>query len=109
MNIKYQEALMSEFLMLENLIADYSETDCEEAVVKLLQDNGITVDDFEHVGKCDSECPNCGMENFSIWQRNIGFIRNKEMATFYLDTADEILDFAIYLCNNCGKWTTYIE
>ncbi len=100
---------MSEFLSLEDLIMGCSETGYEEAVVKLLQDNGITVDDFEHVGKCDSECPNCGVENFSNWQRNIGFIKNNEMVTLDLDKADDILDFAIYFCNNCGNWTTYIE
>lgn len=100
---------MSEFLRLEDLIMGCSETGYEEAVVKLLQDNGITVDEFESVGKCDSECPNCGVENFSIWKRNIGIIKNNEMVTLDLDKADDILDFAIYSCNNCGKWTTYIE
>ena len=79
---------MSELLRLEDLIMGCSETGYEEAVVALLQDNGITVDDFEHVGKCDSECPNCGAEDFSIWQGAIGFIKNKEMVTFDLDTAD---------------------
>ncbi|WP_315072606.1 hypothetical protein [uncultured Clostridium sp.] len=29
--------------------------------------------------------------------------------TFDLDAADETLDFAIYLCNRCKKWTIYIE
>ncbi len=100
---------MSEFLSLADLIMGCSETGYEEEVVKLLQDNGITVDDFEHVGKCDSECPNCGEENFSIWQRNIGLIKNSGMVTLDLDKADDILDFAIYLCNHCGKWTTYME
>lgn len=99
---------MSEFLKLEDLI-DFSDTGYEEAAVKLLQDNGITIDDFQYVGKCDSECPNCGAENFSIWRKNIGFIKDKEIFTFDLDTSDDILDFAIYLCNKCGKWTTYIE
>lgn len=99
---------MSEFLKLEDLI-DFSDTGYEEAVVKLLQDSGITIDDFQYVGKCDSECPNCEAESFSIWRRNIGFIKNKEIFTFDLDTSDDILDFAIYLCNKCGKWTTYIE
>lgn len=100
---------MREFLRLEDLIMGCSETGYEESVVKLLNDNGITVDDFEHVGKCDSECPNCGVENFSIWQKNIGFIKNTEMVTFDLDKADDNFDFEIYFCNNCGKWTTYIE
>ncbi|MDU7336863.1 MAG: hypothetical protein E7L17_01965 [Clostridium sp.] len=99
---------MSEFLQLEDLI-DFSDTGYEEAVVKLLQDNGITIDDFQYVGKCDSECPNCEAESFSIWRRNIGFIKDKEIFTFDLDASDDILDFAIYLCNKCGKWTTYIE
>ena len=100
---------MSEFLNLEDLIMGYSETGYEEAVVELLKENAITVDNFEHVGKCDSECPNCGKENFSIWQRNIGLIKNNEMVTLDLDKADDIIDYAIYFCNNCGKWTTYIE
>jgi len=99
---------MSEFLKLGDLI-DFSDTGYEEAVVKLLQDNGITIDDFQYVGKCDSECPNCEAESFSIWRRNIGFIKETEIFTFDLDTSDDILDFAIYLCNKCGKWSTYIE
>ena len=99
---------MSEFLKLEDLI-DFSDTGYEEAVVKLLQDNGITVDDFQYVGKCDSECPNCEAESFSVWRKNIGFIKHTEIITLDLDVADDILDFAIYLCNKCRKWTTYIE
>lgn len=99
---------MSEFLKLEDLI-DFSDTGCEEAVVNLLQDNGITVDDFQYVGKCDSECPNCDAESFSVWRKNIGFIKGKEIFTLDLEVADDILDFAIYLCTKCGKWTTYIE
>jgi len=101
---------MSDFLKMEDLI-DFSDTGYEEAVVKLLQDNGITVDDFQQVGKCDSECPNCEAENFSVWRRNIGFIKDKEIFTLDLDEieTDDILDFAIYLCNKCGKWTTYID
>lgn len=99
---------MSEFLKLEDLI-DFSDTGYEEAIVNLLQDNGITVDDFQYVGKCDSECPNCDAESFSVWRKNIGFIKDKEIFTLDLDAADEILDFAIYLCTKCGKWTTYIE
>ncbi len=71
---------MSEFLKLEDLI-DFSDTGYEEAVVNLLQDNGITVDDFQYVGKCDSECPNCDAESFSVWRKNIGFIKDKEIFT----------------------------
>lgn len=99
---------MSEFLKLKDLI-DFSDIGYEEEVVNLLKDNGITVDDFEFVGKCDSECPNCEAESFSVWRKNIGFIKDKETFTLDLDVADDILDFAIYLCNNCGKWTTYAE
>ncbi len=99
---------MSEFLRLEDLI-DFSDTGYEEAVVKLLRDSGITADDFEHVGKCDSECPNCAAESFSVWRANIGFIKDDDAFTFDLDAADDVLDFAIYLCDECGKWATYIE
>ena len=99
---------MSDFLELEDFI-ELSEVGYEESIVQFLQNNGITIDDFDNVGKCDSECPQCEAENFSVWRRNIGFISEKESFTFDLNTADEILDFAVYLCNKCGKWTTYIE
>ncbi|WP_154674963.1 hypothetical protein [Desnuesiella massiliensis] len=68
-----------------------------------LKDNGITIDDFEYVGKCDSECPECDAEGFSVWRRDIGFIEDENIFAFHLDAADEILDFAIYWCNKCGK------
>ena len=99
---------MSEFLKLEDFI-EHSEVSYEEAIVQFLQDNGITVNDFEYVGKCDSECPQCDAESFSVWRRDIGFIKDEYIFTFDLDAADDTLDFAIYLCNKCGKWTTYIE
>ena len=99
---------MSEFLKLEDFI-ELSDAGYEEAIVQLLQDNGITIDEFEYVGKCDSECPQCDTESFSVWRRNIGFNRDEKILTFDIEAADDILDFAIYWCNKCGKWTTYIE
>jgi hypothetical protein len=99
---------MSEFLKIEEFI-ELSDVGYEDAIVQFLQNNGITIDDFEYVGKCDSECPLCEAESFSVWRRNIGFIKKKEILTFDLDTADDTLDFAIYWCNKCGKWTYYIE
>lgn len=99
---------MSEFLKLEDFI-ELSDVGYEEAIVHFLQDNGITIDDFDYVGKCDSECPQCETESFSVWRRDIGFIEDGKIFTFDLNAADGILDFAIYWCNKCGKWTTYIE
>ena len=103
---------MSELLKLEDFIDlsdEASEESYEEAIVQFLQDNGITTNDFEYVGKCDSECPECDAESFSVWRRDIGFIEEEKTFTSDLDKADNTLDFAIYWCNNCGKWTTYIE
>ncbi len=99
---------MSEFLKSEDFI-ELSDVGYEEAIVQFFQDNGITIGDFEYVGKCDSECPQCEAESFSVWRRNIGFIKEKEIFTFNLDAVEDTLDFAIYLCNKCGKWTTYIK
>lgn len=99
---------MSEFLKLEDFI-ELSDISYEGAIVQLLQDNGITIDHFEYVGRCDSECPECDAESFSVWQRDIGLINDGKMFTFDIEAADEILNYAIYLCNKCGKWTNYIE
>lgn len=99
---------MSKFLKLEDFI-ELSDVGYEQGIVEFLQNNGITPDDFEYVGKCDSECPQCDAESFSVWRKNIGFIKDKEIFTFDFDAADDTLDFAIYWCNKCGKWTTYIE
>lgn len=44
---------MSEFLKLEDFI-ELSDVGYEEAIIQFLQDNGITIDEFEYVGKCDS-------------------------------------------------------
>jgi hypothetical protein len=99
---------MSEFLKLENFIG-HSDLGYEEVIVQFLQDNGIMIDDFEYVGRCDSECLECNAENFSVWRRDIGVIEEENIFTLNLDAADETLDFAIYLCNKCNKWTIYIE
>ncbi|OVE67961.1 hypothetical protein CCS79_13480 [Clostridium diolis] len=99
---------MSEFLKLENFIG-HSDVSYEEVIVQFLEDNEITIDDFEYVGRCDSECLECNAERFSVWRRDIGVIEEENIFTFDLDAADETLDFAIYLCNKCKKWTIYIE
>ncbi|MDF2869244.1 MAG: hypothetical protein K0R05_819 [Anaerocolumna sp.] len=99
---------MSEFLKLEDFI-ELSEEGYEDAIVQFLQNNEITIDDFEYVGKCDSECPVCEGESFSVWRSNIGFDKNQQIFTFDLEAADDTLDFAIYWCNKCHKWTTYTE
>lgn len=99
---------MSRILKLKDYI-DLSDDGYEEAIVQFLQDNGITADDFDYVGRCDSECPECGAESFRIWRRELGFIEDKKNFTLDLKAADDILDFAVYWCNECGKWTTYIE
>ncbi|BCJ98916.1 hypothetical protein [Anaerocolumna chitinilytica] len=88
---------------------ELSDEGYEEAIVQFLQDNEITIDDFEYVGKCDSECPQCDAESFSVCRRDIGFIKEGKIFTFDIEAADETLDFVIYWCNKCGKWTTYIE
>lgn len=100
---------MKEFLQLEDFL-ELSDVGYEEAIVEFLQDNGITIaDNFKFVGKCDSECPQCEAQSFSVWRRNIGYIKDRGIFTFDLNTSDETLDFAIFLCTKCGKWTTYIE
>lgn len=57
----------------------------------------------------DTKARKCDAESFSVWREDIRFIKDGGIFTFDLDAADDILDFAIYLCNECGKWTTYIE
>ncbi len=99
---------MNEYLKQKDFI-ELSEAGYEEAIVQFFKLNGITIDNFDYVGKCDSECPHCEAESFSVWRKNIGFNKAEETFTFDLETAEDILDFAIYWCNKCGKWTTYIE
>ncbi|WP_055669619.1 hypothetical protein [Desnuesiella massiliensis] len=72
---------MSGFLKLEDFI-EHSDVSYEEAIVQFLQDNGIAIDDFEYVGKCDAE-------RFSVWRRDIRFIEDENIFTFHLDAADE--------------------
>ncbi len=103
-----RRSCMSDFLKIEDFI-ELSDEGYEEAIVQFLQDNEITIDDFKYVGKCDSECPQCDAESFRVWRRDLGFIKEGQIFTFDIDAADETLDFAIYWCNKCGKWTTYIE
>ncbi len=98
---------MREFLGIEDFV-ELLGVGCEDAIVQFLLNIGITMDDFEYAGKCDFKCLQCEAEIFSVWRRNIGFIKDKEIITFDLDAADVTFNFAIYWCNNCGKWTTYI-
>lgn len=99
---------MSNFLESKDFI-ELSDVNYHEAIVQFLKEQEITVDDFDYVGKCDSECPQCEAEDFSVWHEDIGYIKDDDRFTFDLNAADTVFDFAIYFCNKCGKWTTYID
>lgn len=69
---------------LEDFI-ELSDVGYEEAIVHFLQDNGITIDDFEYVGRCDSECLECDAESFSVWRKDIGFMNDGKIFTFDIE------------------------
>lgn len=93
----------------QNLLIDFSETGYEDMLIIFLENHPLNIDDFLKVGKCDSECPYCGIENFSVWNHKLGINSSNKELTLEPNPSDEILNLSIYLCNNCGKWTTHLE
>ena len=95
---------------LEHLASKYD----IKVIIEFLVKNEITSREFKYIGKCDGECEACGTNDFSIWrEEELYYDKEKNIFIISDDGANyetlETVDFAIYICNKCGKWSTYIE
>jgi hypothetical protein len=104
---------MSKFLKAEDFIKNSANNYDVEVILDFLKGNDITIDKFRWLGKCDCDCQACEGNDFDIWREDVLYDEKNNrflMMDYKLDDESlETVDFAIYICNECGKWSTYIE
>lgn len=107
---------MGEFLkaegFVEHLAGDYD----IDMILQFFKNYKLTIDKFDYVGKCDGDCSDCGNNKFFMWREEILYDEDNQKFYMIEDTEIEFvkntldtLDFAIYICDKCGTWATYID
>lgn len=106
---------MNKILKARDFLDNLAEKYDIKIILDFLVDNGISSDKFSYIGKCDDNCDACGTSDFSIW-REEELYYDEDNNRFIIVSGDinenetlKTVDFAIYICNECGKWSAYIE
>ena len=103
---------MSKFIkvedFLENVYGDWNPV----IIVRFFEENGITLNKFNSMW-LDNACEFCSGSNFRVWRNDVLFDETNQ--SFYIEDDYEethnfeSCEFYIYVCCECGKWTTMIE
>ena len=77
-----------------------------DQILKFMKDKNISYGSWSNQMECDY-CDSKELEYFR--EEEVYFNKIKGFYLSNEDVEDDCVDFAIYGCNKCGKWFTYIE
>jgi|GEM_PF-1686540 len=88
-----------------------------EVIIKFFASNNITLKDFYSVSECDKKCTVCTKNDWLVWRNdfmyydtlNKCFINVEDDEELEDSTELEQIDFAVYVCPECGAWSTFIS
>ncbi len=87
-----------------------------EVIVKFFIQNHITLKDFKNSNVRDQECI-CGKNNWLVWRNDFMYYDTLNKCLINVDDDEELedspeleqIDFAVYVCPECGTWSTVIS
>ncbi|AIF51008.1 hypothetical protein [Pelosinus sp. UFO1] len=105
-----------DFLPVSKFLHHIGKSYDDEVIVKFFASNNITLKDFYRVGACDEVCV-CGKNDRLVWRNDFMYydILNKCLINVEddeeLEDSPELeqIDFAVYVCPECGAWSTLIS
>ena len=88
-----------------------------EVIVKFFASNNITLKDFHSVSECDEKCTVCAKKEWLVWRNDFMYYDTLNKCLINVEDDEEIeespelkqIDFAVYVCSECGAWSTFIS
>ncbi|MBP2627517.1 MAG: hypothetical protein H6Q68_2228 [Firmicutes bacterium] len=88
-----------------------------EVVVKFFASNNITIKDFYSVGACGEKCTVCAKNDWLAWRNDFMYYDTLNKCLINVEDDEELedspdleqIDFAVYVCTECGAWSTFIS
>ena len=106
-----------DFLPASKFLQHTGESYEYEVIVKFFASNHITLNDFYSAGARDEKCIVCGKNDWLVWRND--FMYYDTLNKCLINVADdeeledspelEEIDFAVYICPECGAWSTFIS
>ncbi|WP_378957187.1 hypothetical protein [Pelosinus sp. sgz500959] len=102
---------VSKFLQHTEKSYDY------EVIVKFFASNHITIKDFYSDASYDEKCTVCAKKNWLVWRNDFMYYDTLNKCLINVDDDEELedspeleqIDFAVYVCSECGAWSTFIS
>ena len=67
-----------------------------DCILEFIKEHDIE-NKLEHVGSCNYGCEHCSVDDYYLWREDYVMFQGEEV------------DFSIYKCSKCGKWTDFID
>ena len=88
-----------------------------EVIVKFFASNNITLKDFHSVSECAEKCTVCAKKEWLVWRNDFMYYDTLNKCLINVEDDEEIedspelkqIDFAVYICSECGAWSTFIS
>jgi hypothetical protein len=105
-----------DFLPVSKFLYHIGKNYNDEVIVKFFASNNITVKDFYRVGACDKACI-CGKNDWLVWRNDFMYYDILNKCFINVEDDEELedspeleqIDFAVYVCPECGAWSTLIS
>lgn len=87
-----------------------------EVIVKFFASNNITIKDFYSVNACDKRCTACAKNDWLVWRNDFMYYDTLNKCLINVEDDEELedspeleqIDFTVYVCPECGAWSTSI-
>ena len=102
-----------DFLPISNFLHSKGKRYDYEVIVNFFATNHITLKDFRNINTYDQNCV-CGKNNWLVWRNDFMYYDTLNKCLINVEDDEELedspeleqIDFAVYVCPECGAWLT---
>ena len=106
-----------DFLPVSKLLDHKDKSYDHKVIVKFFANNNITLEEFNWIGACDEKCTVCGKNDWLVWRNDFMYYDTLNKCLINVEDDEELedspeleqIDFAVYICSECGAWSTIIR
>lgn len=106
-----------DFLPASKFIQDTDKKYDYEVIVKFFASNNIALKDFKSASAYDEKCTVCTKSDWLVWRNDFMYYDTLNKCLINVGDDEELedspeleeIDFAVYVCRECGAWLTVIS